>query len=56
MWKKTPTHDHLRQVRSQLVDALRLDFVGSRPSEPGHARYRDKIPVGYPPAIFRRRW
>ncbi len=31
------------QVRSQLVDALRLDLVGPRPDEPSHARYRDEI-------------
>ena len=31
------------QVRSQLVDALRLDLVGPRPSAPGHARYREEV-------------
>ncbi|MCP3993781.1 MAG: helicase, partial [bacterium] len=31
------------QVRTQLIDALRLDLVGPCPAEPGHARYRDEI-------------
>ncbi len=31
------------QVRTQLIDALRLDLVGPRPTELGHAQYRDEI-------------
>ena len=28
------------EVRSQLIDALRLDLVGARLAEPGHALYQ----------------
>lgn len=31
------------QVRSQLIDALRLDVVGPRPGEPAHARYAEEV-------------
>ena len=31
------------QVRTQLVDALRLDLVGPRPDEPGHAQYQEEV-------------
>ncbi len=30
-------------VRSQLIDALRLDLVGPRPGEPAHARYAEEV-------------
>ncbi len=31
------------QVRTQLLDALRLDLFGPRPDEPGHARYWEEV-------------
>ncbi len=34
------------EIRSQLIDALRLDLVGPRPAEPSHARYRaESLPI-----------